>query len=579
MGTGLGKLRQFVRWTRWDVMSAVQPSRLLLGITLLGTVFRLYLLGEDSLWLDEAFSVVLSRRGLAELLPLVARADAHPPLYYILLHFWLMLGSSEGFIRLLSVLFSSASIPLMYLVASSLFEDEHAGLVGAVILAFSPFQIWHAQEARMYAMLTFFVLASAYFYIQALRHGRRKQWAGFVLATTTALYTDNGAIWYVLAVATFFLSSWSRFSHRRRDWLISQVAIVVLYIPWVPSLLAQTRQVTENFWLSPPSFSVLLGAFLDFNSLNFPWIALSVLYMTALLVWTYIVPERGWSRGLASTWLFVPLAASLLLSLRQPIFLSRNLIAASLGYYLLLVGTIHRFGSARSSAVLLLPLVLMNLVSIGHNVWREDRAPWRSLTAHVAAAAQEREDGLILFVPSYAELPFSYYLGRQALPVETQGYPEDEILLHSDPRTVDDLAELLEGQPYVWLVLRDVEAVDPQWKVKTWLDSNGYVRGPDYVDEQISALTYIRWDLLSDGSRTDPSLRTAEEGQMYLPLVQKPTEIEVAEDPPVTVHVVAPGETLWTIARRYGTSVEALRESNDNVNPSRLRIGQQLIIP
>ena len=67
---------------------------------------------------------------------------------------------------------------------------------------------------------------------------------------------------------------------------------------------------------------------------------------------------------------------------------------------------------------------------------------------------------------------------------------------------------------------------------------------------------------------------------MYLPLVQRRTETEVPEDPPpVTIHVVAPGETLWTIARSYGTSVEALKESNQGVDPTRLRIGQQLIIP
>lgn len=576
METSLGEWRKVARWLRWEVFAAAQPSRLLLGITFFGAVFRLYLLGSESLWLDEAFGVALSQHSLGDLLQLIVRTDTHPPLYYVLLHFWLNLGSSEGVVRLLSVLFSIAAIPLMYLVASSLYEDEHAGLLGAVIMALSPFQIWHGQEARMYAMLTFFVLLSAYFFIQALRHGSRKKWAAYALATSAALYTDNGAIWYVLAITAFFLLSWSRFPRQRKEWLISQAAIALLYMPWVPSLLAQTGQVTESFWLSPPSFSTVLGAFLDFNSYNFPWMGLSVLYMTMLFVWTYIVPERGWTRRLPTMWLFIPLAASLLLSLRQPIFLSRNLIAASLGYYLLLVGTIHRFDSAKASAVLLLPLVVMNLVSIGHNAWGQDRAPWRSLTEHVANAARERGEGLILFVPSYAELPFSYYAAHYELPVTTQGYPEDEVLLHSQPQKVEDLAEVLEGQPYVWLVLRDVEAVDPQWEVKGWLDSNGYVRGADFVHEDISALTYIRWDLVADGLRTVPGLQASQERQMYLPLIQNRMP---PQPPPVTIHVIGPGDTLWSIARRYGTTVEALMQQNDNVDPNRLRVGQELIIP
>lgn len=45
------------------------------------------------------------------------------------------------------------------------------------------------------------------------------------------------------------------------------------------------------------------------------------------------------------------------------------------------------------------------------------------------------------------------------------------------------------------------------------------------------------------------------------------------------VHTVTRGQTLGHIAARYGTSVTALRAANGNVNPRRLRIGQQLIVP
>ena len=118
---------------------------LLLGVTLAGAILRVYLLGDKSIWLDEAFSIALSRRSLDDLLRLTVLADTHPPLYYILLKYWLLLGQSEGAVRLLSALFSTAAIPAVYLLASTLYEDRNAGLLGAVILAFSPFQIWYAQ--------------------------------------------------------------------------------------------------------------------------------------------------------------------------------------------------------------------------------------------------------------------------------------------------------------------------------------------------------------------------------------------------------------------------------------------------
>jgi membrane-bound lytic murein transglycosylase D len=45
------------------------------------------------------------------------------------------------------------------------------------------------------------------------------------------------------------------------------------------------------------------------------------------------------------------------------------------------------------------------------------------------------------------------------------------------------------------------------------------------------------------------------------------------------MHVVTRGQTLGQIARRYGTSVAALRAANGNVNPRRIQIGQKLVVP
>ncbi|HEY6102741.1 MAG TPA: LysM peptidoglycan-binding domain-containing protein [bacterium] len=44
-------------------------------------------------------------------------------------------------------------------------------------------------------------------------------------------------------------------------------------------------------------------------------------------------------------------------------------------------------------------------------------------------------------------------------------------------------------------------------------------------------------------------------------------------------HVVRPGDTLWSIARRYEVSVEALASANQLADPDALRLGQELIIP
>ena len=45
------------------------------------------------------------------------------------------------------------------------------------------------------------------------------------------------------------------------------------------------------------------------------------------------------------------------------------------------------------------------------------------------------------------------------------------------------------------------------------------------------------------------------------------------------IYVVKSGDTLYAIARRYGLTVDALREANQLRNPALLSVGQALLIP
>jgi len=44
-------------------------------------------------------------------------------------------------------------------------------------------------------------------------------------------------------------------------------------------------------------------------------------------------------------------------------------------------------------------------------------------------------------------------------------------------------------------------------------------------------------------------------------------------------YIVQPGDTLFSIARRYGTTVEAIQRANGIVNPTYISVGQRLVIP
>jgi hypothetical protein len=154
-------------------------------------------------------------------------------------------------------------------------------------------------------------------------------------------------------------------------------------------------------------------------------------------------------------WLFIPVATSLLLSLRQPIFLSRNLIAASLGYYLLIAGIIWRFRSKRATLALLLPLVAMNLVSIGYNHWWEPKEDWRAVAN--CGALHSQEPGEWSFHPGYTELFLLFQGLRHSCIYPGLSWGRNPAQLSRIRWRI--LAKCLRA-PYIWLVVRDIESAD-----------------------------------------------------------------------------------------------------------------------
>jgi uncharacterized membrane protein len=139
----------------------------LLTITLLALGLRLGRLTFQPLWWDEGTSVYFASQPLSDLTAATA-ADIHPPFYYLLLHFWMLLcGRGEAALRLFSVVIGALTIPLLYGVGRRLF-DTRTALLAALLLALSPFHVYYSQEVRMYALVTLLGLASVYLMLRLL---------------------------------------------------------------------------------------------------------------------------------------------------------------------------------------------------------------------------------------------------------------------------------------------------------------------------------------------------------------------------------------------------------------------------
>jgi len=147
-------------------------SWLVIIITLIGGFLRVFLLEYKGMWLDEAFSVWLANHSVVDILQWIVKIDQHPPLYYLLLHYWIALnGDTPYYARLLSALFGAGTIPVIYLIGKRM-SGVVMGLAAAVFLALSPFNIYFAQETRMYTLLMFNAAVAIYALVRLLTDSR-----------------------------------------------------------------------------------------------------------------------------------------------------------------------------------------------------------------------------------------------------------------------------------------------------------------------------------------------------------------------------------------------------------------------
>lgn len=136
---------------------------------ILGAGLRIFQLGVESLWYDEVGTIDQATRDLTALF---SEFYQDPPLYPFLLRYWMLaLGPSEISLRLLSVVFSVASLFLLYSISSSLFNRK-IGYISTFLLSVSPFHIFYSQEVRYYSLSLFLVLASIFLFQKVLRRDK-----------------------------------------------------------------------------------------------------------------------------------------------------------------------------------------------------------------------------------------------------------------------------------------------------------------------------------------------------------------------------------------------------------------------
>ena len=467
----------------------------LLGIVLVGLFLRLYQLGTQSIWFDEAVSVWESQMSLPKIIETIASFENSPPLYFVLLHYWMMVfGTSESAVRLLSALFGVLAIPMIYVVGRQLFNKE-VGLVGALILALSSFNIWYSQETRMYSLMVLLALLSMYFFLCFLQRGTLALSAGYVLSTMLLLYTHYYGVFVVIAqniyIVTLLVLSKQR-TYKLRHWIGLQAIVLALFAPWMMVVLSSPSAVRLQMiaWIAQPTAADLISTFISYSGMatfiSYPGVAalvadsgtalLSAAVLSALFLGLSVfslfayqkvrgamdrkaplksLESYSWEVRIQdltpvyflAVWLLainlIPFVISLV---STPIYYVRYTIAASVALYLLVGKGITNINYKPTKLAVIGVVAALSVASLPSYYFGVTRDQAREATSLIDANAKSGD--VILIYPDFENLTFNYYNNRTDVAVKQIAYGNGSV--NNPEATTEALQSDVNGHDRVW---------------------------------------------------------------------------------------------------------------------------------
>jgi mannosyltransferase len=377
----------------------VQPIATVGLLTVIACLLRLSQI-HQSLLGDEVFTLHdIQRRSLGAVLTTVnTGGENSPPLFFVLAWASAKLGDPTVWIRLPSLVLGAAAVPLVYGLGRATF-GRTGGLLGAAIIALSPFTVYYGSEARPYATLTFLVALSTISLLKATRTRSVRWWCLYVISAAAAAYTHYTCI-FLLAVQ----GAWSLWvcRDRLRQPLVANAIVVLLYLPWIPNLRGKDLGVIG--FLYPLQASNVVKDSIR-SIAGYPWSGLGVIpsvfglaAIGACALVGLAAVLRRWRRSSHGAWRFDPdspriLVAALAVAtplglllysvLVTDIWLPRGLSASLPAAALVLGGLLSnlpRRWVALTATVVLVTLSAGTIRSFGADYRRE---PYRQMAAYL----------------------------------------------------------------------------------------------------------------------------------------------------------------------------------------------------
>jgi len=340
-------------------------------LTVIFIAARLWHLSSYTFWADEIFSVTTAREDWGPLFQKVVSDLVHPPLFYMLLKIWMLIGGESAiWLHLLPTLAAIASIVPFFLLSRELNLRPAELNLTFLLMAVNGYLIYYSFDLRMYSLLLLLTLFSLWLFARFFNsEGSAGKTLPALFAVNLLLVYTHYYGWVLVGIEFIFLFFWGR--QKLRSFSIIVAALILSFSPWFYLVAREASRyggVRNLSWMPQPGatavgdyFGGLHGSF-QFAGQNLLGL---LLFGVPIVLWAWRVmaskDAEGVKRRATFWWLvllsFLPVVLSFSLSQRgnQSVWNSRYLIIAAVPYMLLIAISVFRLPPkwVRTAALLL----------------------------------------------------------------------------------------------------------------------------------------------------------------------------------------------------------------------------------
>lgn len=401
--------------------------------------WKLYYIGVPYIWFDESGMIFNAEHSIGYILRLPSWNEPNPPLFMLLLHFWMKLfGISPYSVRIIPLIFNALTVVFIYFTGKKFFSLR-SGILASGIFILSTFHFYFGIEARPYSMMSMATTASLYCFLSLINSYENKKFLiALVLANFILIYSHYFG-WFVVFVE--FLVSFMYLDNKK---LFKTLIVAIMltggtFLPMAPSFIKQFFISSKGTWLLPHSNHEYFDKLcLLLNNIYVLIIIVIILLAGIINMLLVKSPKKMISRELIILflWWFIPYTIMFLVSKKMPMFTDRYVLYNSIGLYLFIAAALDLMYNQRQLIVISQFILVLMFTQLNVNSRNINYSKLQNSVNFVKSKVNDNP--LIIIYPGWFSTNFMYYY-NQSIYKDFTHY--DSLLLKNNIFPVNNLTE------------------------------------------------------------------------------------------------------------------------------------------